>query len=107
MKKKDTRIGKGAPDLPGGGMNSEHESDAERIPPRSANHTPKDGSGPSGSDAGRKPHELRATSTTDFERDQEKKEGKRVARTPEEMSLHEEFDQDRKAKENQDVRPHP
>lgn len=100
MKKKDTRIGKGAPNLPGGGMSSEHEAEADRMPPRSANHTEKDGAGPTGADAGRKPHELRATSKTDFEREQEEKEGPRAPRAPGEMSLHEEFDQDRKAKKD-------
>ena len=96
MKKTETRIGKGAPDLPGGGMNSEHEAEAGRTPSREANRTPKDGSGPSGEDAGRRPHELKTTSKTQFERDMEEKEGPSVARTPQEMSLHEEFDQQRR-----------
>lgn len=61
MRKKDTRIGKGAPDLPGGAMNSEHESDAERTPPRAANRTEKDGSGPTDGEAGKSPQELGTT----------------------------------------------
>ena len=96
MKKKDTRIGKGAPDLPGGAMGSEHEAEAGRTPSRAANRTEKDGAGPSDPDAGRRPHELRSTSKTEFEREQEEKEGRSAGRTPQEMSLHEEFDQSRK-----------
>jgi hypothetical protein len=96
MKTKDTRIGKGAPDLPGGAMNSEHESDAARIPSPASNRTAKDGSGPTGPDAGRRPHDLAATSKTDLEKEMEAREGRQPHRTPEEMSLHEELDMTRK-----------
>lgn len=73
-------------------MGSEHESEAGRTPARDANRTPKDGSGPTDADAGRKPQEVNTTSRTDFEREQERKEGRQPIRTPEEMSLHDEFD---------------
>lgn len=45
--------------------------------------------------SGEKPHELRTTSKSDFDRQIEEKEGPQVARTPEEMSLHEELDRTR------------
>lgn len=86
------RIGKGAPDLEGGEMNSERESAAGRTPSREANRTERDGSGPKDKDAGREPHELQATRRSDFERKIEEKEGPLAQRTPDEMRLHEELD---------------
>lgn len=87
------RIGEGAPDMEGGEMNSERESEAARTPSREANRTEKDGAGPTADDAGRKPHELRATRRTEFERSMEEKEGHQPLRTPDEMRLHAELDQ--------------
>ena len=86
-------------DLQPGQMNSEHESAAGRTPAREKNRTETDPADTGGTDAGKKPADLRTTSKTDLEHHIEEKDGRLAQRTPEEMSLHEELDQRKKEDE--------